>query len=68
MPADSTSAAALGSELLKDAISAKMSKNGVLEFYFSAKNKELITPVANVFIDKLSQFYIDLKISKAQSL
>lgn len=65
LPADSTSAATLGSELLKDAISAKMSKNGVLEFYFSSKNKELITPVANVFIDKLSQFYIDLKISKA---
>ena len=65
MPADSIAAAALGSELLKDAISAKMSKNGVLEFYFSSKNKELITPIANVFIDKLSQFYIDLKISKA---
>jgi uncharacterized protein involved in exopolysaccharide biosynthesis len=67
VPADSAAAATLGSELLKDAISAKMSKNGVLEFYFSAKARELITPVANVFIDKLSQFYIDLKISKARA-
>lgn len=65
VPADSALAATLGSELLKGAISAKMSKNGVLEFYFSGKTRELITPIANVFIDKLSQFYIDLKISKA---
>ena len=42
-----------------------MSKNGVLEIYFSNTNKALITPVTNVLIDKLSQFYIDLKISKA---
>jgi LPS O-antigen subunit length determinant protein (WzzB/FepE family) len=67
VPADSASAASLGSELLKDAISARMSKNGVLEFYFSGKAKNLITPISNVFIDKLSQFYIDLKISKAMA-
>ncbi len=66
IPADSIAAASLGSELLKDAINAKMSKNGVLEFYFSSRVKELLTPVANVFIEKLSQFYIDLKISKAR--
>ena len=65
VPADSISAAVLGSELLKDAISAKMSKNGVLEFYFTGATKELITPIATIFIDKLSQFYIDLKIQKA---
>lgn len=65
LPADSESMSLQGSELLKDAITAKMSKNGVLELYFSSADKELITPVTNILIDKLSQFYIDLKISKA---
>ena len=67
LPADSISLALEGSELLKDAITAKMSKNGVLELYFSSSYKELITPVTNVLIEKLSQFYIDLKITKALS-
>lgn len=65
LPADSESMSLQGSELLKDAITAKMSKNGVLELYFSSADKHLITPVTNILIDKLSQFYIDLKISKA---
>lgn len=65
LPSDSEAVTILGSELLKDAITAKMSKNGVLELYFSSADKELITPVANIIIDKVSQFYIDLKISKA---
>ena len=65
LPADSESMFLQGSELLKDAITAKMSKNGVLELYFSSAYKQLITPVTNILIDKLSQFYIDLKISKA---
>jgi LPS O-antigen subunit length determinant protein (WzzB/FepE family) len=65
MPADSEAIAVTGSEMLKENITAKMSKNGVLELYFSNADRQLITPVANVIIDKLSQFYIDLKISKA---
>ncbi len=65
LPADSEAVTIVGSELLKDAITAKMSKNGVLELYFSSADKALITPVTNIIIDKLSQFYIDLKISKA---
>ncbi len=67
MPVDSDALSLQGSELLKDAITAKMSKNGVLELYFSSGYKELITPVTNILIEKLSQFYIDLKISKALS-
>ena len=65
MPADTEAIASLGGELLSDDLTAKMSKNGVLEIYFSNSNKKLISPITNVFIDKLSQFYIDLKISKA---
>ena len=65
LPDDSLSMAIIGGELLENNINAKMSKNGVLELYFSNTDKQLITPIANVFIDKLSQFYIDLKITKA---
>ena len=68
LPADSESMSLQGSELLKDAITAKMSKNGVLELYFSSADKHLITPVTNILIDKLSQFYIDLKIKSTGRL
>ena len=65
LPADSETVTILGSELLRNNFSAKMNKNGVLELYFSSPFKEIITPVSNIFINKISQFYIDLKISKA---
>lgn len=64
---DSTTMATLGSQLLKNSFDVKMSKNGVLEIYFTNADKELLTPVTNIFIGKLSQFYIDLKITKALS-
>lgn len=65
LPADSESVATLGSELLKSNIEAKMSKNGLLELSFSSADQTIITPISNIIIDKLSQFYIDLKITKA---
>ena len=65
LPADSEAVAVLGSELLRNNFTAKMSKNGVLELYFSNSYEDIITPVTNIFITKISQFYIDLKISKA---
>ena len=64
---DSLSKAITGAELLKPKIVAKMSKNGVLELYFSHTNKSLITPISYVLIDKISQFYVDLKIKKARA-
>ena len=67
VPADSLSKATTGAELLKPSIAAKMSKNGVLELYFSHSNKNLITPISYALIDKISQFYIDLKIKKAKA-
>ncbi len=65
LPSDSISMLIMGSELLKTGIIAKMSKNGVLELYFSHSNNKLISPISYVIIDKVSQFYIDLKIKKA---
>jgi uncharacterized protein involved in exopolysaccharide biosynthesis len=65
IPADSNALTSMGAEIINDNLAAKMSKNGVLEIYFSNANKTLITPATNALIEKLSQFYIDLKISKA---
>lgn len=62
---DTTSMAMFGGELLKPMINAKMSKNGVLELYFTCRAKELVTPISFAIIDKISQFYTDLKIKKA---
>jgi uncharacterized protein involved in exopolysaccharide biosynthesis len=65
LPKDSVALAVLGSELLKPAINAKMSKNGVLELYFTSTNLLYVSPVSYTLIDKLSTFYIDLKRQKA---
>jgi uncharacterized protein involved in exopolysaccharide biosynthesis len=65
IPSDSIALASVGGEILSDYLSAKMSKTEVLEIYFSNASKPLITPITNVLIEKLSQFYIDLKTSKA---
>lgn len=65
IPADSNLQAVTGGEILKQNIIAKMSKNGVLELYYTGTKEELITPVCNALIAKLSKFYIDLKRQKA---
>lgn len=62
---DSTTLSIEGGEILKPAINARMSKNAVLELYYTGTQKELVTPISNVLIDKLSAFYIDLKRRKA---
>jgi hypothetical protein len=58
--------AAVGGDLLKSAINAKINKNGILEVNFSSPDKALVSPVSYIFIEKLSAFYKDLKIRKAQ--
>ena len=65
VPTDSVELAVDGGQRLKAGIVTKMSKNGVLELYFSHPNKKLISPISYILIDKVSQFYIDLKIKKA---
>lgn len=65
LPSDSIAAQVAGGEILKPGILAKMSKNGVLELYFTHTNKSLVSPISFKLIEKVSQFYIDLKIKKA---
>lgn len=66
-PKDSTQWAIFGGEVLKPLLNAKMSKNGVLELYFSSVRRDLITPISYTIIDRISRFYIDLKIKKAMA-
>lgn len=65
-PLDSLSQINIASNLLKFAFSAKINKNGILELHFSNSNEQLVREVSYVYIEKLSEFYIDLKKKKAQ--
>jgi uncharacterized protein involved in exopolysaccharide biosynthesis len=66
IPSDTLLLKATGSSLLKESYSAKVLKSGILEVTFSNANKDLLSPVSYALIDKISQFYIDLKIKKAK--
>lgn len=56
----------IASNILKGAFTAKINKNGILELYFSNSDQKIVREVSYVFIDKISDFYIDLKKKKAQ--
>jgi hypothetical protein len=63
---DSTALVNIASNMLKGAFNAKINKNGILELYYSNTNEMIVREVSYVFIDKISDFYIDLKKKKAQ--
>ena len=66
MPTDSLSLANSASAMLRPVFSAKVGKNGILELIYQNSSAELAKDVSYVYIDKLSEFYIDLKKKKAQ--
>jgi isoleucyl-tRNA synthetase len=63
---DSAALINTGSSMLRGAFSAKINKNGILELYYSNSNQKIVREVSYIFIQKLSEFYIDLKKKKAQ--
>lgn len=65
-PADSSALLNKGAEILSLAFNAKINKNGILELYFTNSNTDLVREVSYIFIDKISNFYIELKKKKAQ--
>ena len=65
-PKDSLSKINIASSLLKGAFTAKINKTGILELYVINSSPELVREVSYIYIDKLSEFYIDLKKKKAQ--
>ena len=66
MPTDSISLAATGGNLLKAGFSARINKNGILEINFSSTDMKLVAPVSYQFIEKISEFYKELKMKKAK--
>ncbi len=66
-PADTAALAALGGDLIKGGVLAKINKNGILDLNYSNTGKELVSPVCYKIIDKISEFYKALKIKKAQN-
>ena len=66
IPKDSLSKINIASNLLKAAFSAKINKTGILELYVTNSSPELVREVSYIYIDKLSEFYINLKKKKAQ--
>ena len=65
-PKDSLSKINIASSLLSAAFFAKINKTGMLELYFTNSNPELVREVSYIYIEKLSDFYINLKKKKAQ--
>lgn len=66
MPVDSAKLFAIGGNLLKPDFNAKINKNGILEINYSSKDFSLVGPITYQFIDKISEFYKELKIRKAK--
>jgi uncharacterized protein involved in exopolysaccharide biosynthesis len=65
-PVDTMELAALGGNLLKPDFAAKINKNGILEINYSSRDISLVSPISYQFIDKISEFYKELKIKKAR--
>ena len=65
LPDDSAAQAAIGGILLNPNLEAKINKNGVLELYYTNTDSSLVKPISYIILDKISQFYIDLRIQKA---
>jgi len=63
---DSATQVNIASNMLRAAFTAKINKNGILELGYSNSNPDIVKEVSYIFIDKLSDFYIDLKKKKAQ--
>lgn len=66
MPTDSLGLVNTASNLMKKNFSAKVGKNGILELIYQNSSSDLAREVSYVYIDKLSEFYIDLKKKKAK--
>ena len=63
---DSASLINLASSMLRGSFNSKINKNGILELYYSNSNSNIVREVSYVFVDKISEFYRDLKKKKAQ--
>lgn len=63
---DSAMLVNLASTMLQNTFNAKINKNGILELYYNNSNQKIVREVSYIFIEKISDFYIDLKKKKAK--
>jgi len=54
------------SSMLMNTFSAKINKNGILELYYTNSNPDIVRAVSYIFIDRISDFYYELKRKKAR--
>ena len=66
VPLDSATLKNRGGTILKAGIVAKINKNGILEINFSSINERIVSPVSYAIVDKISDFYKELRVGKAQ--
>lgn len=63
---DSANLVNIASKMLFETFTSKINKNGILELYYTNSNQTIVRTVSYVFIDKISEFYVELKKKKAQ--
>lgn len=66
LPLDSATLMNIASDMLANTFSAKISKTGILELYYTNSNPDIVKEVSYTFVNKISEFYTDLKKKKAQ--
>jgi uncharacterized protein involved in exopolysaccharide biosynthesis len=66
-PTTETDLIITGADLIKDFYSVKFNKNNLLELVFSNTDEKLVPLISYKLIDKISQFYIALKVEKAKT-
>jgi hypothetical protein len=66
LPLDSAKLVDVASDMLISTFNAKINKNGILELYYTNSNTEIVKVVSYTFVQKISEFYTDLKKKKAQ--
>lgn len=66
LPLDSATLMNIGTDILANNFSAKINKNGILELYYTNSSTDLVKTISYTFVNKISEFYTDLKKKKAQ--
>ena len=66
VPKDAERIQLLGSSLLRDGLAASLNKNSTLVFNYTGRSEEVIKVVSYEFLNKIFQFYIDMKKEKAE--
>lgn len=67
VPKDELHLKYLGGSIIGSGMIAKTNKNGLFQIYFTSTDKDLISPISYVLVDKIKEFYNTLKTQKAKN-